>query len=132
MAYTIPPLHIPFTPGSNSLLDALRPGAPRPFSSSPASSIPVFCFGVLMYYFSVCFYVFWIFFAVSADLLCAGFAALHPLPSFFRAPTMTSFHSALLCTGSTYTRSVSFPVFLFACIQFCCFSFPCISFVICL
>ena len=72
------------------------------------------------------------FFAVSANLLCVSFIALRPLLGFFRALTATSFHRALLCIGSIYTRLVSFPVFLFACIQFCCFSFPCISLVICL
>jgi hypothetical protein len=70
---------------------------------------------------------FFSFFAVSADLLRASFAALRPLLSFFRAPTTTSFYRALLCTRSTYTRSISFSVFLFTCIQLCCFSFPCIS-----
>jgi hypothetical protein len=93
---------------------------------------PGFCFGILLYYFSVCYCVFEFFFAVSADLLRSGFAALRPLLSFFCAPTVMSFHRALLCTGSTYTQSVSFHVFLFACIQLCCFSFPCISSVICL
>jgi CHASE2 domain-containing sensor protein len=63
------------------------------------------------------------FFAVSADLLRAGFATLHPLLGFFRTPTTTSFHCALLCMGSTYTRSVSFSIFLFTCIQLCCFFF---------
>jgi hypothetical protein len=92
---------------------------------------PCFCFGVLLYFFCL-FMCFFSFFAVSVDLLRAGFIALHPLLSFFRAPTAMSFHCALLCTGSMYTRSISFPVFLFACIQLCCFSFPCISFVICL
>jgi hypothetical protein len=82
----------------------------------------VFC---CITFLSVC--VFLSFFAVSADLLRASFAALRPLLSFFRAPTATSFHRALLCTGSTYTRSVSFPVFLFTCIQLCCFYFSCIS-----
>jgi hypothetical protein len=52
------------------------------------------------------------FFAVSVDLLYVSFTALCPLLDFFRAPTTMSFHSALLCTGSAYTRSVSFPVFL--------------------
>jgi hypothetical protein len=131
MASTIPPPHVPFAPGSSSLLNVPRLGAPRPFSSSLASSISVlfWCFTELLFCLFMCFLSF---FAVSADLLRAGFAAFRPLLSFFRAPTATSFHRALLCTGSTYTRSVSFPVFLFACIQLCCFSFPCISFVICL
>jgi hypothetical protein len=46
--------------------------------------------------------------SVFADLLRINFVALHPLLGFFRTPTVTSFHRALLCT-----RSVSFPVFLF-------------------
>jgi hypothetical protein len=50
---------------------------------------------------------------VFANLLRAGFDALHPLLGFFRAPTETSFHRSLLCTRSAYTRSVSFPVFFF-------------------
>jgi hypothetical protein len=131
MASTIPPPHIPFAPGSSSLLDVPRPGAPVPFPHPPPppSRFLFWCFAVLLFCLFLCFFSF---FAVSVDLLCAGFAALRPLLSFFRAPTATSFHRALLCTGSTYTRSVSFPVFLFACIQLCCFSFPCISFVICL
>jgi hypothetical protein len=54
--------------------------------------------------------------SVFANLLRAGFAVLRPLLGFFRAPTATSFHRALLCTGSAYTRSVSFHLFLFPCI----------------
>jgi hypothetical protein len=53
------------------------------------------------------------FFAISVDLLCAGFVALRPLSGFFCAPTTANFHRALLCMGSAYTRSVSFPIFLF-------------------
>jgi hypothetical protein len=131
MASTIPPPHVPFTPSSSSLLDVLRPGAPFPFPHPPPppSRFLFWCFAVLLLCLFLCFLSF---FAVSADLLRASFTALRPLLSFFRAPTAMSFHHTLLCTGSTYTRSVSFPVFLFACIQLCCFSFPCISFVICL
>jgi hypothetical protein len=131
MASTIPPPHVPFVPDSNSLLDVPRPGAPVPFPHLPPSSsrFLFWCFAVLLFCLFLCFLSF---FVVSADLLRASFAALRPLLSFFHAPTATTFHRALLCTGSTYTRSVSFLVFLFACIQLCCFSFSCISFVICL
>jgi hypothetical protein len=123
MASTIPPPHAAFTSGSSSLLDVPRPDVPVP-SPHPRLLYPGFCFGVLLYFFFCLFLCFLSFFAVFADRLCAGFVALRPLLSFFRAPTATSFHRALLCTGSTYTRSVSFPVFLFVCIQLCCFFFP--------
>jgi hypothetical protein len=131
MASTIPPPHVPFAPGSSSLLDVPRPGAPVPFPHLPPPPFRFlfWCFDVLLFCLFLCFLSF---FAIFANLLYASFAALHPLLSFFRAPTATNFHRALLCTRSTYTRSVSFPVFLFACIQLCYFSFPCISFVICL
>jgi hypothetical protein len=122
MVSTIPPPHIPFALGSSSLLDVPRPSAPIPFPHPPPppSRFLFWCFAVLLFCLFLCFFSF---FAVSADLLRAGFAALRPLLSFFRAPIATSFHRALLCTGSTYTQSVSFPVFLFACIQLCCFFF---------
>jgi hypothetical protein len=122
MASTIPPPHVPFAPGSSSLFDVLRPGAPHPFSSSPASSIPVFVlvFCCITFFLFLCFLGF---FVVFADLLCVGFTVLRSLLGFFRTLTATSFHLALLCMGSAYTRSVSFPVFLFACIQFCCLFF---------
>jgi hypothetical protein len=120
MASTIPPPHVPLAPGSSSLLDVPRPGTPVPFPH-PSPPPSRFLFGVLLYYFSVCFCVF---FAVSADLLRASFAALHPLLSFFRAPTATSFHRALLCTRSTYTRSVSFPVFFLLVFSYIAFLFP--------
>jgi hypothetical protein len=110
MASTIPPPHVSLAPGSSSLLDVPKPGAPVPFPH-PLPPPSRFLFGVLLYYFSVCFCVFLFFFVVSVDLLRASFAALRPLLSFFRVPTATSFHRALFCTGSTYTRSVSFPVF---------------------
>jgi hypothetical protein len=131
MASTIPPPHLPFTPGSNSLLDVPRPSVSVPFPHPPPlpSQFLFWCFAVLLFYMFLCFLSF---FAVYANLLRAGFVALRPLLSFFRAPTATSFHRALICIGSTYTRSISFPVFLFAYIQLCCFSFPYISFVICL
>jgi hypothetical protein len=131
MASTIPHPHISFALGSSSLLDVPRPGAPHPFSSSPASFVLIF---VLVFccitFLSVS--IFFIFFVVSPNLFRADFVALCPLLGFFRTPTATSFHRALLYTGSAYMQSVSFPVFLFTCIQFCCFYFPCISFVICL
>jgi hypothetical protein len=133
MASAIPPPHVPFASDSSSLLEVPRPGAlvPSPHPPPTTSRFLFWCFAVFFFFcLFLCFLSF--FFAVSADLLRAGFVALRPLLSFFRAPTVTSFHRALLCTGSTYTRSVSFPVFLFACIQLCCFSFLCISFVICL
>jgi hypothetical protein len=123
MASTIPPPHVPFAPGSSSLLDVPRPGAPSLFLI-PRLLHPNFC---LVFCCITFLSVFMFFFLVSADLLHASFAALRPLLSFFCAPTTTSFHRVLLCTRLTYTRSVSFPVFLFACIQLCCFSFPCIS-----
>jgi hypothetical protein len=125
MASTIPPPHVPLAPGSSSLLDVPRPGAPSLFLI-PRLLHPNFClvFCCITFLSVLCFLSF---FTVSVDLLRASFAALRSLLSFFRAPTATSFHRALLCTGSTYTRSVSFLVFLFACIQLCCFSFPCIS-----
>jgi hypothetical protein len=131
MASTIPLPHAHFVPGSSSLLDVPRPGAPVPFPHlpPPSSRFLFWCFAVLLFCLFLCFLSF---FAVSADLLRTSFATLHPLLSFFRAPTATSFHSALLCTGSTYTRLIYFLVFLFAYIQLCCFSFPCILFVICL
>jgi hypothetical protein len=131
MASTIPPPHVPLAPGSSSLLDAPRPGAPVPFPH-PSPSPSRFLFGVLLYYFSVCFFEFFFvsfcvslsFFTVSADLLRASFATLRPLLSFFRAPTATSFHRALLCTGSTYTRSVSFSVFFLLVFSYVAFLFP--------
>jgi hypothetical protein len=131
MASTIPPPHVPFALGSSSLLDVPRPSALVPFPHPlPLSSRFLFwCFAILLLCLFLCFLSF---FAVSTDFLHASFVALRPLLSFFRAPTVMSFHRALLCTGSTYMRSLSFPVFLFVCIQLCCFSFPCISFVICL
>jgi hypothetical protein len=131
MASTIPPPHVPFASGYSSLLDVPRPGVPVPFLHPPPlpSRFLFWCFAKLLFCLFLCFLSF---FAVYADLLLVGFAALRPLLSFFRAPIVTSFHRALLCTRSTYTRSISFPVFLFACIQLYCFSFPCISFVICL
>jgi hypothetical protein len=101
---------------------SIDPVSPIPFPLPPLPSSG-FCFGVLLYYFFSLFLCFLGFFVVSIDLLNASFAALRPLLGFFRAPTAMSFHHALLCTGSTYTRSVSFHVFLFACIQFCCFFF---------
>jgi hypothetical protein len=124
MASTIPPPHVPLTPDTSSLLDVPRPGAPIPFSHPRllhSSFCLVFCCIIFL---SVSMFL--CFFAVSADLLRTSFTALRPLLSFFRAPTAMSFHRALLCTGSTYTRSVSFLVFLFACIQLCCFYFSCI------
>jgi hypothetical protein len=121
MASAIPPPHVPFAPGSSSLLDVLRSGAPCPFFSSPASSIPVF---VLVFCCITFLYVF-VFFAVSADLLLIGFTALRPLLGFFHAPTTTSFHHTLLCTGSTYTRSISFCLYsvmlLFFSLYFVCY-----------
>jgi hypothetical protein len=100
MASTIPSPHVPFASGSNSLLDVPRPGAPVP---SPHPPPPPFlflfwCFVVFFFYLFLCFFSF---FAVSADLLHASFVALRPLLILFRAPTATSFHRALLCTGST-------------------------------
>jgi hypothetical protein len=132
MVSTIPPPHVPFIPDSSSLLDVPRPGAlvPFPHLPSPSSRFLFWCFAVLLFYLFLYFLSF--FFPVSADLLRASFVALRPLLSFFCAPTATSFHCSILCMKSTYTQSVSFPVFLFAYIQLCCFSFPCISFVICL
>jgi hypothetical protein len=131
MASTIPLSHVPFVLGSSSLLDVPIPGSPVPFPHPPLppSRFLFWCFAVLLFCLFLCFLSF---FVVSTDLLRASFATLRPLLSFFCAPTATSFYRALLCMGSTYTRSVSLPVFLFACIQLCCFSFPCISFVICL
>jgi hypothetical protein len=122
MASAIPPPYVPFTPSSSSLLDVPRLGAPRPFSSSPASSIPVFVL-VFCYITFLSVSVFFGFFYSFGDLLCTDFATLRPLLGFFRAPTMTSFYRALLCMGSTYMRSVFFSVFLFTCIQFYCFFF---------
>jgi hypothetical protein len=118
MASAIPPPYVPFTPGSSSLLDVLRLGTPSPFSSSLASSIPVFVlvFCYITFMFVSMFFRFFFFFTVSVDLLHDGFVALHPLLDFFHAPTVTSFHRALLCKGSVYKRSVSFPVFIFVCI----------------
>jgi hypothetical protein len=116
MASAIPPPHVPFVSGSSSLLDVPRLGAPRPFSSSIPVFVLVFCY--------ITFLFVYVFFAVSANLLRTGFAALRPLLGLFRAPTATSFHRTLLCTWSTYTWSVSFPVFLFACINFATFLFP--------
>jgi hypothetical protein len=113
-----PSSHIAFASGSSSLFDIPRPGAPVP---SPHPPPPPSRFLFWCIFLSVS--VFLSFFAVSADLLRAGFIALCPLLCFFRTPTATSFHHALLCMGSTYTRSISFPVFLFACIQLCCFFF---------
>jgi hypothetical protein len=117
MAEAIPPPNVSFALDSSSLLDVPRPDTPHPFSSSPASSIPVF---VLVFcritFMSISMSFFWVFFAVSADFLRAGFTSLYPLLGFFRAPTATSFHRTFLCMGSTYTRSVYFSVFLFACI----------------
>jgi hypothetical protein len=131
MASIIPPLHVPFAPGSSSLLDVPRLDASVPFPHlpPPPSRFLFWCFAVLLFCLFLCFFSF---FAVSTDLLRADFAAFLPLLSFFRAPTTTSFHHALLCTESTYTQSVSFPIFLFACIQLCCFFSSCISYVICL
>jgi hypothetical protein len=125
MASAIPPPHVPFVPGSSSLLDVPRPGASIPFPHPPPSPsrFLFWCFAILLFCLFLCFLSF---FVVSADLLHAGFAALRPLLSFFHTPTATSFHLTLLCTRSTYTRSISFPVFLFACIQLYCFYFPCI------
>jgi hypothetical protein len=130
MASTTPPHHVPFIPGSSSLLDVSRPDVPSFFLIPRLLHLGFFwCLAVLLFCPFLCFLSF---FAVSADLLHTSFVALRPLLSFFYAPTVTSFHHVLLCTGSTYTRSVSFHVFLFACVQLCCFSFPYISFVICL
>jgi hypothetical protein len=123
MASTIPPPHVLLASGSSSLLDIPRPGAPAPFPH-PSPPPSRFLFGVLRYCFSVCFYVFLSFFAVSADLLRASFATLRPLLSFFRAPTATSFHRTLLCTGSTYTRLVSFSVFFLLVFNYVAFLFP--------
>ena len=62
--------------------------------------------------------------SVSTDLLRTGFAAFRPLLGFFCAPTATSFHRALLCTRSAYTRSISFPVFLLLVFSYAAFLFP--------
>jgi hypothetical protein len=123
MTSTIPPPYVPFAPGSSSLLNVHRPGAPIPFPHPPPppSQFLFWCFVVLLFYL---FLYFLSFFVVSTDLLRAGFAVLRPLLSFFCTPTATSFHRALLCTRSTYTQSVYFPIFLFACIQLCYFSLP--------
>jgi hypothetical protein len=112
MASAIPTPHVPFALGSSSLLDIPRPGAPHPFFSSLLH--PGFCFGVLLSYFFVCFCGF--FFVVFVDLLRASFAALRPLLGFFHSLAATSFHCALLCTGSTYMQSVFFRV------SFCLYS----------
>jgi hypothetical protein len=93
---------------------------------------PWICFGVLLYCFSAYLCVILGFFAVSTDLIRAGFAALRPLHGFFRAPTATSFHYALLCTGHHtsdwflslyfFLRIFSFAAFLFPifCLLFAC------------
>jgi hypothetical protein len=75
---------------------------PIPFPLHPSSSIPVFVlvFCCIIFLSVLCFLGY---FAVSADLLRAGFAALRPLLGFFPSPTVTSFHCTLLCMGSMYT-----------------------------
>jgi hypothetical protein len=118
----------PFVLGSSSLLDVPRPGAPRPFSSSPVSSVLVF----VLVFCCITFLFVSVFFCSFCRSSPRQFRCFYPLLGFFRTPTATSFHRALLCTGSANSRSVSFPVFLFACIQLYFFSFHCISFVICL
>jgi hypothetical protein len=92
--------HVPFAPGSNSLLDVPRPGAPIPFPlpPPPPSRFLFRCFVILLFYLFLCFMGFFF-----ADLLRPGFVALRPLLGFFRATIATSFHHVLLCTGSTYT-----------------------------
>jgi hypothetical protein len=125
MASTIPPPYVPFVSALVVYLMSLDP-VPSSLLLIPRLLHPGFCFGVLLhFFFFVCFYVFLSFFAVSADLLSASFIALRPLLSFFRAPTTMSFHCALLCTGSTYTRSVSFPFFFFLLVfSYVAFLFP--------
>jgi hypothetical protein len=120
MASTIPPPYVPFAPGSSSLLDVPRPSAPVHFlhPPPPPSRFLFWCFAVLL------FCLFLSFFAVSADLLRASFAALRPLLSFFRAPTATSFHRALLCTGQrTCDRFLSLYFFLLV-FSYIAFLFP--------
>jgi hypothetical protein len=116
MTSTISHPHVPFASDYSSLLDVPRLGAPIPFPHPPPppSWFLFWCFAVLLF----CLFLYFLsFFAISADLLRAGFVALRLLLSFFRTPTATSFYRALLCTGSTYTRSIFFP-----CISFCLYS----------
>jgi hypothetical protein len=115
MVEAIPPPHVPFASDSSSLLDVPRPGASVPFPHLPPlpSRFLFWCFDVLLF----CLFLYFLsFFAISANLLRASFAALNPLLSFFRAPTATNFHRALLCTRNVHA------IGFFPCISFCLYS----------
>jgi hypothetical protein len=123
MASAIPPPHVPFAPGSSSLLDVPRLGALVPFPHSRLlhPGFLFWCFAILFFCLFLCFLSF---FAVFVDLLRASFVAPRPLLSFFRTPTATSFHRALLCTGLTYTRSFFFLYFFLLVFSYVAFLFP--------
>jgi hypothetical protein len=134
MASTISLPHIPFALGSSSLLDVIRSGAPRPFYSSSASSIPIFvlvfhcitflfvCGFLVFWFFFFGFFFFFFFFAVSTNLFHASFAALRPLLGFFRAPTATSFHCALLPLYSSLYGVSVYVICFFPCSSFYLYS----------
>jgi hypothetical protein len=116
MASTIPPPHISFAPSFSSLLDVLRLGAPRPFYSSPASFISIFCFGVLLITFMFVF-VFYEFFGSFCRSSPRRFRCLPSIAELLSHP-----HRDELPPYSFLYEVNVHAIGFFPCISFCLYS----------